>query len=282
MLINSILFNIVLGFVILYISWHIYNKIYLNCNSNGCMFGYNIKEGYGTGDLSINVLDIKTDDKILVILRNMLQDIDSLFNTYDITYWIDGGTLLGAIRHENVIPWDDDADLSILSKDEFQFLSLEPRLNEMGYGLGTFWGGYKIYPLNGMDIKDYNRNWKWNKDPEFIVNEKVDYKYPFIDIFIVAKKGNKYEYLDPRVQKMWPNYYHEEKDLLPLKRYKFANFELTGPANPKPYLDRSYGKDWPTVGYRQYDHQNQRLIKKVKFTIPKPLLSQALQLCSQR
>jgi LPS biosynthesis protein len=38
-------------------------------------------------------------------------------DNHELRYWIDYGTLLGAIRHRGYIPWDDDIDVSMLRKD---------------------------------------------------------------------------------------------------------------------------------------------------------------------
>lgn len=267
---RSTIYNLIIIIIIILVVWHLYNNLYIGCKKDKCMFSYNVKEPFVKGDLTVDILNIKTKDRILIALRELLKNTDTLLNAYNIPYWIDGGTLLGAVRHKNIIPWDDDADISIPQTYEMAFLSLEDRFNQMGYGIGTFWGGYKIYQLNGIDVKYYNRNWVWRtgkKEPGVFENEKIDYKYPFIDVSIVNKFGDKFHYIDSKVRSIWPTYYHEIKDLFPLKRYKFDGFELTGPQNPVPYLDRAYGKDWPHVGYKSYDHENQRFLKKTKFKI---------------
>jgi lipopolysaccharide cholinephosphotransferase len=54
----------------------------------------------------------------LVMLR-MLKILDFLCNKYNIDYFLTGGTLLGAIRHEGFIPWDDDIDVG-MTRENFE------------------------------------------------------------------------------------------------------------------------------------------------------------------
>lgn len=47
----------------------------------------------------------------------LLQEFAALAHKYQLPYWADFGTLLGAVRHQAFIPWDDDVDLGMMRDD---------------------------------------------------------------------------------------------------------------------------------------------------------------------
>lgn len=63
----------------------------------------------------------------------VLEDIDKVCKKYNIQYFADWGTLLGAIRHGGFIPWDDDMDICMKREDYNKFLEVAPKEMEEYY-----------------------------------------------------------------------------------------------------------------------------------------------------
>lgn len=65
------------------------------------------------------------------IVWSMAQEVIAICEEEQIPYMLDGGSCLGAIRHEGFIPWDDDMDISILRADYERFIeAIERRLSD--------------------------------------------------------------------------------------------------------------------------------------------------------
>jgi lipopolysaccharide cholinephosphotransferase len=157
----------------------------------------------------------------------LMEKFDNVCQEKNIKYFIVAGSLLGAIRHGGIIPWDDDIDIGIVEDD---FIKLQ-KIDLSPYGL----------QIRGLSKDNIGKVFFKDK---YDSGEKMH--SIFIDIFVVEKhkETQKYEYTQEYARTMWPKEYFYEDELYPLRKYKFGNIEVSGPNKYLPYCERVWSKQW--------------------------------------
>ena len=78
------------------------------------------------------IIPVETQKELMV---DILKYIDELCKKNNLTYFMIGGTLLGAVRHKGFIPWDDDVDIGLLREDYEKLIAVLQREKPNRYAL---------------------------------------------------------------------------------------------------------------------------------------------------
>ena len=121
------------------------------------------------GDIKFN----GTLRDIQLLYVELLRFVDNVCKKHEINYWLDGGTLLGAVRHGGFIPWDDDVDLTMLRKDYNKLLEVLPlEISKQDYfkencGLTLLIEGQKNYFSDFKSVYDVDNKEGYLNDDNF-------------------------------------------------------------------------------------------------------------------
>lgn len=113
----------------------------------------------------------------------LLKTTIDILNEFQINHFLISGTLLGFVRHNDFIPWDDDIDLlvdeSILNKLQ-EISEKYPNLNIFRKSNHKY-DSIKFCFSDGLEIPSNDKVNEWRKNS---ISNDNKYCWPFIDLFI--------------------------------------------------------------------------------------------------
>ena len=124
--------------------------------------------------------------KLQMKLLDILIEIDYICRKHNIKYWLSGGSMLGAIRHEGFIPWDDDIDIEMYDDDYKKFCAIAKK---EGFSNSS----YKLqnHSTDSNYLGIITKVVDTSIVPEDIYNQDCFYKYRgiFVDVFPVHREN---------------------------------------------------------------------------------------------
>ncbi len=237
-------------------------------------------------ELVTNTVDISNLPKAKGKLR-ILQEENALLLNYfhkickkhDLPYWLDFGTLLGAVRHKGFIPWDDDLDVGMFAKDmvKLPYILYKEFKNTSFYverlPFGVLIIKHKKIPFLWLDIFPYSiyqTTLSYEEKVQFAKEINLEGTAYQEALKKYNLEGNPKEnpiddpivFLD--ISALWLLYkksVFESSTIFPLKQIEFENNFYPIPNNYHTYLSWMYNNymSFP----KKFDHHGEKQIRLV-------------------
>ncbi len=177
---------------------------------------------------------IKLTGKYAVLANKMLKDVTEILYKIGVPYVLEAGTLLGIVRENRLLPWDNDVDITITAQHadkllknlwRFYLKGYRPRVRRFDKDIGPFKKGMiriiKVQKLKYFIFRDVK----------------------MLDIFVKFPFGDEYQWtvsVKKPVLKGVPKRFYDEIGELEYKGRKYSV-----PEDYEGYLEYHYG-DWRT------------------------------------
>lgn len=211
----------------------------------------------------------------------LLRIVDKVLTKLNVTYWLDYGTLLGAVRHKAFIPWDDDMDISVVRSDynrlkaelptELKKYDIDVSLSDARLGIGYkhlntgIW--LDIFPddilLSNQSIEEVKddilckqRNWRTKILPIYGNLTEKEVEIQKNRIFGFPGEGiNSYYIQAPEMFGEYMRIHHQET-IFPISKISFAGYEFCAPHDVEKFVTELYGTNYmqfPKSGVLHHD-----------------------------
>jgi len=248
--------------------------------------------------------DLKTKGPLRnfqIFNQELLNFVVNVCKKHKLDYWIDFGTLLGAVRHGGYVPWDDDIDIGMMRKDYNKFISVfqseivthgleedivfqvNERRTNAGWKISflqIMFLSHRKHMLAGMDIFPYdyinnppeNLEEKYNLEQRNFVQKMKDdmnimqYLEEYYQEFNISME--KSDHIIPGIDNNSRGEIHGypfvlmNSDLIfPLDKISFNAREYCCPRNNDEYLKLIYG-DYSSIPQIIATHDRAKLLQK--------------------
>jgi len=169
---------------------------------------------------------------LLGLLDYTLQMLDEM----EIVYWLDFGTLLGAYRTGEFIPWDGDIDITVIDKH-----------NKIIHEIDRESSMVCQFRNEGEDIKNWNVNPSLAAIPEIIRLQVSNTNKLHVDLFTCVEKDKSTLYRPNRRSPLMGGRRGFKKSFIdPLEKITIYDRQVNCPNNLDKYLNLIYGMDFLT------------------------------------
>lgn len=178
-----------------------------------------------------------------------------VLDKHNIDYWVTCGTLLGAVRHEAIIAYDDDVDVCVHHKDNDRVLALKSEFKKVGLDVYQDKTGVKVFKIDGPHVKPRKHTYKII-DGIWFVRRKIE-RFPTIDVYPTVEENGQILHANLRARKSFYKEIFKSGDIYPLKTYQFGPLRVKGPKNPYNFFVNAYGTSWNDELVYQGSHISQ-------------------------